>query len=552
LPSAEWVQTQQQGPPIHNSLEAFPAARIADQVADILSKLLNVQSVGYEDDFFELGGHSLLVTRTVSRLRDAFGVEIPFDVFFETSTVAGVATVIAQLLSAEDRPSLPPVRPVGRDDELPLSFTQQRLWFLQQLSPDSDFYNVSTAFRIRGLLDPDALRRAVTEVVARHESLRTTFPVTAAGTPVQVIQPARLVSLPVMDLTVSSDGSTDPVVQAEVAERARRIASELVRAPFDLATQPGLRATLLRLGELDHMLVLVMHHLVVDGWSIAVLNKELGALYSAFSTAEPNHLTPLTIQYADYAVWQHEWLSGPDLGTQLRYWRTKLRGMPVSIELPADRLRPQVASHRGATLPIEIPAQTIARLNAIAATEGATLYMVLLAAFKALLVRYTGQVDIVVGTTVANRRRAELESLIGLFVNTLVLRTDCAGSPTFRELLARVRETALGAYAHQDVPFHLLVDEFAPNRDLSRNPLVQIAFQLHNTDHERLHLGNADVTFVRDLADTVRFDLEVHIAETATGATGMFVYATDLYDPPTISRLAGSYLDMLKHVTQPP
>lgn len=524
-----------------------PSEPIAEIVADIWATLLKVDGVAVEDDFFELGGHSLLITRMVSRLSNAFRIEIPFDLVFETetSTVAGVSAMIESLLSGDAGPTaLPGVEPVSRTSgPLPLSFAQRRLWFLDQLIPGNSFYNVPAPYRIRGDLDVPALRRALTGVLARHELLRTVCRTSVNGKPEQVIGAPYQVDLPVVDVA----GETPDELVKHTLEL---VEAEAVRL-FDLSTGPVFRATLLRLGPADHVLLVVFHHAFTDGWSMGVFNRDLTALYGAEVAGLPCPLERLRIQYADFAVWQQRWLSGGALETQLRYWRDRLAGAPAALELPTDRPRPAVQSYEAASLTFEISADVVRRLRELAKSERATLYMVLLTAFKALLVRYTSRTDVMIGAPVANRRRTEFEDLIGFFVNTVVLRTDCSGDPSFRELLRRVRETTLGAFSHQDVPFERLVSEVAGGaRDVSRNPLVQILFQLMNVPGTLPAFGAADVSLVPGITTPTRFDVEVHIAELSTGISGIVSYDRTLFDKSTIEGLAANYVSLLGRIAQ--
>ncbi|MFI6442942.1 amino acid adenylation domain-containing protein [Streptomyces sp. NPDC050759] len=532
-----------------------PTGPVQEVLAGIWADLLGLDRVGAEDDFFELGGHSLLVTRVMSRVRDTFDVEVPFGALFDAPTVAGLADVIERLSAGDgtsEGPELPPVVPVSRDEPLPLAYPQQRLWFLDQLIPDNPFYNLPAAYRIKGRLDVAALHRAVTTIVHRHEVLRTSFPPAEGGRPVQVVQPAGDVPMPVVEVP----GETED----EVLANATALTEEEAARTFDLAAGPVFRSTLLRLSATDHVLVLVLHHMVGDGWSSSLLAKELNALYGAYCVGEETPLAPLPVQYGDYAVWQRGWLTDEEVERQLAYWRKQLTGMPPVLELPADRVRPAVSSYQGGTRFFTVRREVTDGLKRLAREERATLYMVLLAAFKVLMVRYTRQTDVVVGTPVANRRRAELEDLVGFFINTLVLRTDCSGDPSFRELLGRVRETTLGAYTHQDLPFERLVTEIAPPRDLSRNPMVQVGFQLQNMPMELLELPEAQSSFFMTGKLTTHLDAEVYLTEVpldvvvpeemlgeplspdagedlSGGLYGRMVFSTDLFDAETVDRL---------------
>ena len=446
-------------------------------LAGIWAEVLKVERVSLDDNFFELGGHSLLVTKLVSRAQAYLGVELPLKLFFESPTLATQAAQVEAALRADNALHAPPIVPVSRDESLPLSYSQQRLWFLYQLEPSTSAYNIPTAVRLRGVLDSAALARTINEVVRRHEILRTHYG-TIENKPVQ------FVGLPGDIELKLSDFSELP--ESERESRMLRLAAEEARMPFDLTRGPLLRACLVRLGPEEHVLVLTVHHIVSDGWSQGVLVREVGALYKAFSEGGESPLGELPVQYADFARLQRNWLAGDVLDKHLDYWRRQLAGPLPILELPADRPRPEVQSFRGATLTAHLPASLSESLNAICRREGVTLFMLLLAAFKVLLHRYTGQDDVVIGAPIANRNRVEIEGLIGFFVNTLVLRTDLSGDPDFRELLARVRKVTLEAYARQDMPFELLVEELQPERDLSRNPLFQVMFQLENTPKEEL------------------------------------------------------------------
>ncbi|HZI03336.1 MAG TPA: condensation domain-containing protein, partial [Archangium sp.] len=424
-------------------------------LAPMWSQLLSVERVGSSDNFFELGGHSLLATQVVSRVRASFGVELPLRALFEAPTLEALAARIDS--TSREGVELPPLRPVARTGELPLSFAQQRLWFLEQLEPGLATYNMAATVQLEGTLDVSALERGFQELARRHESLRTTFRATEKQ-PVQVIHSEAVLPLPVIDL--------GELPQAEREAQVRRLAYEEAQRPFDLIRGPMLRLKLLELEDTRHVLLLTMHHIVSDGWSMGILIREVGALYEAFSSGKPSPLPALTLQYADYAAWQRGWLQGEALESQLAYWRQQLAQAPKVLELPTDKPRPPVQSYRGATLTRLMPRTVSDALTALCQREGVTPFMALLAGFQSLLSRYSGQTDVVVGTDIAGRTHADTEGLIGFFINQLVMRGDLSGDPTFRELLGRVRQVALGAYAHQDVPFEKLVEELKPQRDL--------------------------------------------------------------------------------------
>jgi amino acid adenylation domain-containing protein len=515
-----------------------PRTPAEEVIAGIWSQVLGVERVGVYDNFFELGGHSLLATQVISRVRGAFQVEAALRSLFEGPTVAELAQGVEAGLRAGAGMQTPAIRRVSRERGTPLSFAQQRLWFLDQLMPESSFYNIPAAIRLQGRLDIEAFKRSLNEVVSRHEALRTRF-VSEDGQAAQSIAPTLPLALPVIDL----QGFPQETLEA----RARLMAAEEAQRPFDLAEGPLLRATLLRLGEEDHVALLTMHHIVSDGWSIGVLVREVAALYEAYSQEGPSPLEELPIQYADYAAWQREWLSGEALKTQLAYWKRQLACLPA-LNLPTDHSRHVVQSHRGASQAVALPQPLTERLKALSQQQGVTLFMTLLAAFQTLLMRYTGQRDIVVGSPIANRGRAEIEGLIGFFVNTLVMRTDLRGDPPFVELLGRVREVALGAYAHQDLPFERLVEELQPERDLSRHPLFQVMMVLQNAPREAVELPGLRLSTLPSESGTTKFDLTLSLAEGEGGLTGSLEYSTDLFEAETIRRMLGHYQRLLESV----
>jgi len=518
-----------------------PRSPIEEAVAAIWSEVLGLPQIGVRDDFFERGGHSLLATQVMSRVRDVLGVGLPLRTLFEAPTVEGLAQAIEAARRDGEEEEAPALRKLPRTDDLQLSFAQQRLWFLDQMQAGAA-YNIHYALRLQGRLDRAALRASLEEIVRRHEALRTTFPA-RAGRPVQVIAPALTVPLPEVDLS--------GLPETERENRARELANEEARRPIDLATGPLLHATLLQLAAEDHVLLLTIHHIVADGWSMGVLSRELTALYRAFARREPSPLPELAIQYADFSAWQRQWLRGEVLDRQLRYWKERLDGLPT-LQLPTDRPRPALATYRGSTHPFALPLRLLQRLRALGLSEGVTLYMTLLAAFEVLLSRYSGQEDIVVGSPIANRGRPEAEQLIGFFVNSLALRIDLSGDPRFRDLLGRVRTVALGAYDHQDLPFEKLVEELQPDRDMSRNPLFQVTFALQNAPAPPLDLGGLRVQPVAYDVNVTRFDLELHTWEHAGGLVGLFVYSTELFDAATIERMAGHLATLLEAVVEDP
>ncbi|WP_420126422.1 non-ribosomal peptide synthase/polyketide synthase [Longimicrobium sp.] len=515
-----------------------PRTPVEEVLAEIWAEVLRLERVGVTESFFELGGHSLLATRVVSRVREVFGVELPLRALFERPTVGELAGRVEEMRRA-GAPVLPSVVPAGRAGALPLSFAQERLWFLDRLEPGSTTYNMPAAWRLGGALDPAALERALGEIVRRHEALRTVF-AEADGSPVQVIAPFDGFALPVEDLSGLGDADREAA--------ARRRAGEEAARPFDLAAGPLFRAALLRLGGEDYVLLLSMHHIVSDGWSMGVLFREMSALYEAYREGRASPLPELAVQYADYAVWQREQLAGETLDGQLAYWKERLADAPALLELPSDHPRPAVQSYRGATVPVQLSPELLERLQALSRTEGATLYMTLLGAFQVLLSRYSGSEDVVVGSPIAGRTRGEVEALIGFFINTLVLRTDLSGDPSFRETLRRVREATLGAYAHQELPFEKLVVELQPERSLSHSPLFQVMFTLQNAGGGGGALAGLKVGGVGAAMQVARFDLSLELTATPEGLRGGIIYSTDLFERGTIVRMLGHLERVLEQV----
>ncbi|WP_392481072.1 condensation domain-containing protein [Nostoc sp. C110] len=440
--------------------------------------------------------------------------------------------------------SQPQIVPQSRDSNLfPLSFAQQRLWFIDQLQPGNSAYNISQPMRIVGSLNVGALEQSFNEVVRRHEVLRTTFKV-IDGQPLQVITPSFSFKLPVVDLQELSQEQRE----AEVL----RLASEEAQQPFDLTKVPLLRVTLLQLAAAEYALLLTMHHIVADGWAIGVLIHEIATLYEAFSIGKPSPLSQLSIQYADFAVWQRQWLQGERLETQLAYWQRQLGGKLPVVEFPSERSRAPIQTFSGARETLVLPKTLSEKLKALNQRQGITLFMILLAAFQTLLHCYTDQEDIVVGTDIANRNQAETKELIGFFVNQLVLRTDLSGNPTFVELLERVREMTLEAYAHQDLPFDKLVDVLNPKRELNRTPLFQVKLVLENTQTPSLELPGLTITSLKVENKTVQFDLLLELNETDQGLFGVWEYNTDLFDRDSIVRLSNNFATLLNKIATHP
>ncbi|RKH44041.1 amino acid adenylation domain-containing protein [Corallococcus sp. AB050B] len=509
-----------------------PVTPTETAVAEVWAALLGRTRVGTQDSFFELGGHSLLATQVASRLRETFQVDLSVRTLFEAPTVTSLAARIDALRLGSNRIQSLPLVPGPRDGWLPQSFAQQRLWFISQLDTLGYSYNVPMVTRLRGALDADALEQSLAEIIRRHDVLRTTFD-EVDGQPVQRIGPA-------WDFTLAR---TD----VEAAKLPEQLATE-ARRPFDLRRGPLMRGLLLRVANDDHVLMLVIHHIVFDGWSVDVLQRELNALYP---TRGQSTLPPLSLQYVDHARWQRESFQGEELEDQLAWWREALAGAPPVLDLPTDKPRPPVQTFQGANFEVLLPQSLHGALQLLGQREGATLFMTLLAGFQALLARYSGQEDVVVGSPISGRNRREVEGLIGFFVNTLVLRADVSGSRSFRQLLRGVRESCLGAFAHQDLPFEQLVDALKPPRDLSRTPLVQTMFVLQRaaTPLSLPGLAVEDFPFQSGVS---RFDLMLFMRQTPHGLVAYWEYNTALFEEATVARMAGHYVRLLEGVTASP
>ena len=512
-------------------------------MAPLWAEVLGTERVGADSDFFELGGHSLLATQLMSRVREVFEVELPLRALFESPTVAGLARRAEEAMRASDGLLAPPVTPVPRGGELPLSFAQQRLWFIDQLQPGETFYTSHRALRVEGPLDATVLERTLAEVVRRHEVLRTGFPA-VDGRPVQRILPSVPIALPRVDLS----GLPAPAAEEEVGRLA---AADALRR-FDLASAPLLRVTLVDLGPERCALLFSMHHIVCDAWSMGILVREVGALYQAFLERRPSPLPELPVQYADFGHWQRHWLQGEVLAAHLSYWRQRLGSPLPRLELPVDRRRSGPPTYRGRRSTFRLPEDLSASVAALARAQGATLFITLLAGFKALLARVSGQEDLIVGTAIAGRNRVETEGLIGFFINMLPLRTGLSGNPSFLEILARVREAALGAYTHQDLPFDKLVEEVQPERGADPAPLFRVAFGVQNAPPYELSLPGVTLTTIPVESDAARFDLTVWMWEEKGRLASNWTYSTDLFEAATISGLHASFAVLLASAAAAP
>jgi amino acid adenylation domain-containing protein len=517
---------------------AAPRTTTEKAIAEIWAEVLRRKpgQISVDDNFFDLGGHSLLATQVISRIRRTLNIELPLRTLFESPTVAALAQQ-AEKSAALNEPEIAPMVKVPRDKPLPLSFAQQRLWVLDRMEPDNPLYNIPRAVRLTGELNTKALVDSLNEIVRRHESQRTTFDADKDGEPIQVIAESFALNIPTVDL------STRPGAEREAA--VREIAAKEAQTPFDLSKGPLLRATIVKLDSRDHVLLLTMHHIVSDAWSAAIFFQELGVLYTAFAAGKPSPLPELAVQYADYAAWQRKFLQGKALEDQISYWREHLIGAPPLLQLPADRPRPEVRKFEGTYEPIPVRNDVAEAVKAFCQQEGVTPFMALLAAFKALLFRYSGQEHIVLGTDIANRTTDETEKMIGFFINLLPLHTDLTGDPTFRELVARVREVALGAYAHQDIPFDKLVQDLQPERSSSHNPIVQALFVMQNIPPQTRELPGLEVTYFPTPITRSKFDVGVFMRENAKGMFQDWLYSTELFDRSTILRMASHFENLL-------
>jgi amino acid adenylation domain-containing protein len=515
---------------------------VEEILSTIWAEVLGLETVSVHDSFFELGGHSLLATQVISRIRKVFGQEVALRALLENPTVASLARTIEDGQLGVTGPKAPLIVRVERDGRAPASLVQQRLWFLDQLEPGGGFHNLPIVTKLTGTLNLEALESALTEIVRRHEVLRTTFS-QIDGEPQQIISPAEPFCLPVIDLSDLPD-------EERQAEVMRLIREEAVR-PFDLMRAPPLRMTLLRTVAEEHTALLTMHNIVSDGWSIAVFIRELAALYTAYCAGQPSPLEELPIQYADFAYWQRQWLKGDVLEQQLSYWRRQLAGAPT-VELPATKPRPAIPTFRAAIQQVELSREVTEGLKALGRQTGVTLFMSLLAAFDVLLYRYGGQTDLPVATSVANRNQFETEALIGFFVNTLVLRADLSGDPTFIEVLQRVREVSLEAYAHQALPYEKLIEGLQADRRQNHALLSPVTFVLNNMVVDKWELHGLSLGTSHDENKTGKADLLLTMWETNDGMQGFFKYNTDIFEDSTIAKMVEHFQTLIQNLLADP
>ncbi|WP_293076054.1 non-ribosomal peptide synthetase [Okeania sp. SIO3B5] len=524
-----------------------PETQAQKVLAEIWAEVLGIEKVGIHDNFFDLGGHSLMATKVVSRVRQVLNIEFPLTKLFENSQLVSLAQEIEVYLAQSQSVETVAIQPREENENPPpLSYAQQRLWFLEKLALSSNAYNMPLTLNLVGKLDYVALEKSLNEIIARHETLRTTIS-EINGTPVQIIQPPFELKVPIIDLS----GLTPP----EQTSKLQQLLQQENELSFNLEVDPPIRAQLFQLGTTEHILQITLHHIASDGWSLTVLPQELSAIYTATLEEKPSPLPSLPIQYADFAVWQKNYLQGETLESQLSYWKQKLLDLP-QLQLPTDHPRPAVETFNGAGIPINIPATLTSKVKQLTQKQGTTLFMTLLAVFKVLLSRYSGQENIAVGSPIANRNRSEIEGLIGFFVNSLVMYTDLGGDPSFTEVLNRVKQTAVEAYGNQDIPFEKLVEELQPERVLSQNPLFQVmlAVQQEEVLKPSFSLPNLEVGWYEGAGAemTVRFDLELHLWPVGEEIKGFCGYNRDLFEAETISRMLSHYEKLLSAAVETP
>ena len=521
-----------------------PRNPVEEIVIGIFEEVLKLDRVGRQDNFFEMGGHSLLLTQVISRVRKVSGVEIGVRSIFDAPTAEGLAGLIEEAMRRGRKDEAPPLVRVERGERTPLSFAQQRLWFIDQLEPGNAAYNIPGAVRLEGSLNLESLEHSINEIVKRHEVLRTRFEM-RAGEPVQVIDKWEPRRLEVEDLT-----SLPP---EEKEREVRRRMKEETLTGFDLSAGPLLRVKALKLGDAEHVALYTMHHIVSDAWSMVVLMREVAALYDAINEGRESPLPDLTIQYADYACWQRRYLSGETMERRLQYWKQRLDGNLHLLNLPCDHPRPPAPSHRGAAKSVPLPPELCHSLRALSRREGVTLFMLFLAAFKTLLYQYTAQKDIIIGVPWLNRERIEVEPLIGFFVNMLPFRTDLNGNPRFRELLRQVKDVTLESFAHQETPFEKLVEEIRPERKLAQTPLYNVVFWLQNTQKEEdVRLNGIKISQVGLGRQSAKVDLMLTIGVDQGAMWTSWVYSADLFEEETIIRMHSHFETLLLGIVARP
>jgi amino acid adenylation domain-containing protein len=517
---------------------ALPGTLVEELTAGIWAEVLGLERVGVDDNFFNLGGHSLLATQVISRVREVLNTEVSLRTLFESPTVAAFSEAVERERRGGKPADVAPIRAVSRNAEIPLAFAQQRLWFIHQLDPSSAAYNIPRAMRLRGALVVSALQQSLTALVARHEVLRTRFQA-LGGRPFQVIDDAAEVEMPILNATTLSE--------AQRRERTDEIVGLEALRPFSLERGPLLRVALVRLSADEHVLLLTLHHIVSDGWSTGVLVQELTTLYEGYSAGQPVRLAELPVQYADFAVWQREQIQGDVLEEQLSYWRQELAGLP-HLEFPDGRSHLALSTTRSATVPFGVSRESTAALKGLSRREGVTLFMTILAAFQTIVARCAQQEDVAVGISVAGRNRRETEGLIGFFVNQLVLRADLSGNPTFRQVMEQARQKTLAAYARQDVPFEKLVEEIAPERSMSRNPLFQVKLVFQNAPERRARLAALKVEPFEEVTSEAKFDLLFIVGEERGRLVGAFYSGAHVFPRGYVELLNAEMQELLRLV----
>jgi len=519
-----------------------PRTPLEKTIADVWREVLKLEWVGVQQNFFELGGHSLLATQVFARLRDLLGIKLRFRALFDNPTVRGLASAIARECGESERMEPQAMRPVSRNGHLPLSFAQQRLWFMEQLDPESTAYTISIAFRLRGPLNTPALELAFGEIVRRHEVLRTTFQ-SQDGNPCQVIGAAEPMIPPIINLCEAGE---------EAEAHARRLVRKEAERPFNLSQGPLLRVMTLKLAGEDHVITITMHHIITDGWSLELLVGEFVALYEAYGNGRASSLPELELQYADFATWQREWLQGEVLDEGLRYWKKELSGELPIIEFPGARPRPKAPSYKGNELTLFIPSEISEGVKEICRAESVTMFMALLAAFDILLHKYTGHEDVMVGTAIAGRTRAETERMMGMFINMLPLRVDLRGRPSYKEVLKRVKESTTRGFAYQDIPIEKIIEELGMERQSGQAPFIQMAFGLETVPEVGLNLPNLELESFSFDREAVRFDLTVWLKETARGLRSSWAYRAELFDAKLIAQMHNHFVTLLKNILAAP
>ncbi len=532
LPKPENIELQQ--------TIVLPRTATEELIANIWADVLKLDKVGIYQNFFEIGGHSLLATQVVSRLKESFKFEIPLKTLFDFPTVHLLAAEIEKLELAESG-DLPELTKVNRDEKIPLSFSQQRLWFLNELKPNDPSYNITNAFIIKGSLDLSVLKESINEIIKRHEILRTVF-VEELGKPYQKILDNLEIEIPVIDLSMLS--------AQERVDKAKNLAKNEAQKPFNLKKGPLIRLLLIKTAEDEYITIFSLHHIIADGWSIPILIRETVTIYEALKSKEEISLPELQIQYADYAVWQKEFMEGDLYKKELEYWKNELKGIPPVLDLPTDKPRPSIQTFNGAKYKFDLSADLIQELKGLSRAQNLTLFMTMLAVFQTLLHKYSAQKDVVIGTPIAGRTSSQLENLIGFFVNNLVIRTRFENNLTFKELLKQVREVTLGAFTNQDMPFDKLVEELQPVRDLSHTPIFQVMFVFQNIPIENIEISEFALKPFEFASGTTTYDLSLTLNESSEGMSCIFEYNTDLYYESTIERLANYYKHLLQLVVK--